>query len=327
MNKKWVLLALLACMGVSQAQAQSAVELRESQPLLPAAGVWWTPQAGDGRWGLQIEVQDGLAFADGFFTAAVFSYESDSTATQAWYITSQEYVFNPDWRQDGYIAQLDLTLARTTEGTCLLCEDGEQPGEAVAADVSSAQITFFDSINAELVVDDVVHELVKAQWGDGVGKGLTDYWQRPFQVQLDLTTDVIPDSATQWRFIDMVTPVFIAAPPATMPVEQPFYTFNLNGVRDTITIAGPTTESVAFSFELRYDANTNTPVLSLINEELVASFDLFPLSHYLVEGRVREGSTLGGRPLSGQLLMISTPSMRDDQGNALAFPFAPLTPP
>lgn len=311
--------ALLALSSVANVQAQSIAEIRDELALYPATGLWWTPGGGEGRWGVQIEVQTGQDYLDGWIGATVYSYAADGSGEQAWYAVGREYEYNFYWREDGYISKLDLQLQRTANGTCLTCEDGSLEGETVASDVTDAEITFFDSLNGELRIGDVVHPLVKAQWGDGVGASSMDFWMQPFQFQADITISSDDDGSVHWRFIDFVQPL----PGDTDGTHEDAYEFMARGEQVVMSAdGGMTTEAVNVNFEIVANDSINEYSLLFYHDDAEVNIRLFPMNRNIIEGRSVEAfSSLQDGETYGQVLMVTTPSMQDISGETLPYPF------
>lgn len=200
--------------------------LREEAPLLPANGAWWSNNTGAGRWGITVETQDSTEFLSdtdstqqAMITVNILSYEQDQPQQQAWYTSIQPYEFNADWRTDGFISELDLSLSRSANGTCLLCEDGERNGDSVISEVPSATLRFIDALNAELTVGSVTHRLTKARFADGKANSTRSYWERPFQFQFesalidnnsDANTATNNSRNLNIRHFGLVTPFLVA---------------------------------------------------------------------------------------------------------------------
>lgn len=328
MQRFLVTLALALASTVSFAQ-QSVTEMREARPLYPATGTWWSAPAGAGRWGVQIEVQQSDRFPSGLLSAAVFSYEGDDLTRQAWYVTSQEYTFNEAWRQEGYIGKLNLNLRRTANGTCLECADGMQDGESMEAEVSDVEITFNTSTTAILRAGDVEHQLVKAEFAANAGgAGTQDFWARPFQLQFQLeSSPVISDFGLALNFIDIVEPVLDRSSQTYRDRSGwDVYQFSANGSSFSTTIAGPSSEPIFGTFELFVHPELNEYFLVLNDADesgYQAELQLFPLGRYVVEGRGMAVELPTQDPsVSGfaQVLLVTTPSMRGEQGEVLSYP-------
>jgi hypothetical protein len=310
MSKKIIFLALLLLAVVSvpvQAQSLGGAFDREDVPILPSGGNWWTPDTGPGRWGLQIEVQTGTVFPLGFLGSAIFSYSSDDPSDATWYSISQPYQYNPNWRQDGYIGRMVLTLNQSRDGICLLCEDGSAAGESIVPDVSTAEIIFRDSLNAELHVGNVVHQLVKSQWGDGVEAYLDEFWRRIFRFNIEATFSgfninggsliapqrangtVTYESQTGWEVYNYTIPTVIE---------------NIdNGV-----------QAQAFQdFQLLVHTATNQyrVIYPRLSEDRRLEFKLFPQNRFIVEGRLLQGVGFpSGEDVTGNMLFMTTPSLQ-----------------
>jgi hypothetical protein len=328
------LLILAALSGFSQSvQAQDGMTaLREARPLFPATGVWWTNADGAGRWGVQIELQESAAFPDGLLTAAVFSYEADDLSRQAWYVVNQAYNFNPQWRDDGYIGRLQLSLRRTANGTCLECEDGAQAGESVDSEVGDVEITFHSSTNATLRVGSVNHELVKAEFGTTSNNTSRTYWERPFEFIMQVESEGITDTFGRGLIMRaQATPEFIRANEGILGIDgwdlyEAVVPAELFDNSDTGTMRVATqaelelfVHPVLNRYLLVVDAFSNAGTLLSVGTTL----ELFPTSRYVIEGRALNTFILFGdllRSGTGQSLMISTPSMRGGDGSELSFP-------
>lgn len=323
--------------------------LREEAPLLPANGAWWSNNTGAGRWGITVETQDSTEFLSdtdstqqAMITVNILSYEQDQPQQQAWYTSIQPYEFNADWRTDGYISELDLSLSRSANGTCLLCEDGERNGESVISEVPSATLRFIDALNAELTVGSVTHRLTKARFADGKANSTRSYWERPFQFQfesalIDNNTD--PSSPTtnarnfNIRHFGQVTPVLVAQ-------DQNFsgtagwdiYRFVAEGViiQDFLregsggTSFGSTAVDVdagdftiyandqTREYFLSYDPNANG-LLNVNSSYVDPVLKLFPNGQHVIEGRSAFNLTVptnrGETTQFANAFMLSLPSM------------------
>lgn len=314
------LLVMLA--PLAQAQSPSIPEIRDGLAVYPATGLWWTPPTGDGRWGVQVEVQSGEAFPGGWMGATIYSYESGNPQRQAWYVAAQHFSFNSNWREDGYVARMNLSLQRTANGICLTCADGGLSGNSAASDVAEAEITFFDSLNGQLRVGDVIHPLVKAQWGDGVGADARSFWHRPFQIQAHIaSTALILDGGFTYEFIDLVEPLLTRENARFRDVDGwDVYEFTARAKNEFVTIGGPMQEIVDADFELYSHAARNEHHLVFKASSAFVDIQLFPLSRYLIEGRSVQSTELYREV--GQVLMMSAPSMQGPDGEPLPFPIA-----
>lgn len=328
------LLILIVFIGFNQSvHAQDGMTvLREARPLFPATGVWWTNPDGAGRWGVQIELQESAAFPDGLLTAAVFSYEADDLSRQAWYVVNQAYSFNPQWRDNGYIGRLQLILRRTSNGTCLECEDGAQAGEGVDSEVGDVEITFHSSTNATLRVGSVSHELVKAEFATASGNTSRAYWERPFEFVMQVESDGITETFGRGLIMRaQATPEFSRANEGILGIDgwdlyeavAPAQLFE-NSDAGTMKVATQAelelfVHPVLNRYLLVVDAFSNAGTLLSVGTTL----ELFPTSRYVIEGRALNTFILFGdllRSGTGQSIMMSTPSMRGGDGSALAFP-------
>ena len=309
--------AALAC----ALPAWSQSTFRDDTPIFPSTGVWWSAENGDGRWGLVIEAQEGDGFPDGHIAVTVFSFESANTQNQAWYTSAQGYEFNANWRADGFIGDLQLDLVRSADGTCLLCQDGENAGEATAPDVSdTAQILFTDSNNAIFTVGNVGHQLVKAQWGDGVDRAFEDLFTRPLQIQFEANTS--PSGTTNFRFIDYVVPSLVQQDASFNGTSGwNVYEFIAKGELDR---GGGNVRAVEGDFQILANDESQEIFMSMNYGGFNAVLKVFSFSRHLFEGRgvssiVPQDFDLF---LNSNALIVSVPSMNifNDPG-AAPYPF------
>lgn len=325
-----ILLAGLLLSPLGQAQETISAQ-RESRPIYPATGTWWSELDGNGRWGVQVEVQENSLLPEGLFTAAVFSYEADNPEQQAWYVSNQAYEFNPNWRADGFIGRMQMDLRRTEGGTCLVCPDGQRQGETVPAEVRDVEIIFQDATNATLRVGNINHRLSKAEYVTTQGAGTQEFWARPFQVQFRLQSPVISDYAAELTAVGVVEPGLNRAQ-ATFRDRSGWdvYQFQLPAEFAFLTIAGPRTEPAQANFELYVHPELNEYYLVLVDNsenQFVSEMRLFPLSRYVVEGRpLRAGSNDGLPGYSAEVLLVNTPSMRAPNNQVLPYPLGHFEP-
>lgn len=307
MNRIFIMIVLcLALCPVSQAQGLPGGFDREDAPLMPAAGNWWTPTTGPGRWGIQIEVQTGSNFPLGFLGATIFTFESADPSIQTWYTLTGPYVYNSNWRQDGYIGEMELNLNQATNGICLLCEDGSLPGSPKTPDIASARLVFKDSVNAELIVGDVVHQLVKSQWGDGVQGHLDDFWGQVFGATVEAS---YPN--TRVNAISSVEPALQAA---TVEFEGEagweVYQYSTNVLAETLSNGQIVQIPQTFQILAHREMNQYRVAWPSATASARLIFKLFPQSRMLVEGRLLQSIGFGDDPVLANILFISSPSMQ-----------------
>lgn len=304
-----MLCALLT--SVVHAQSFGGAFNRENEPLLPSNGNWWNPDTGDGRWGLQIEVQTGTFFPQGFLGSAIFSYNSDDPSQATWYSISQPYEYNPNWRQDGYIGQMELTLNQSSNGICLRCEDGSASGMPILSDVDSARIIFRDSMNAELQVGNITHQLIKSQWGDGVEASLDEFWQRTFRFNVEATF-----LDTRINGAGLITPTRAADQVNYEGISGwDVFNYTIFVVAETISTGGQV--EIPQNFQLLAHKETNQ--YRVIYPSLTAmphlEYKLFPQNRNLVEGRLlRSVGFPAGEDVFGNVLFMTTPSLQTVNG-------------
>lgn len=308
--------AALAC----ALPAWSQPTFRDDAPIFPSSGVWWSANDGAGRWGLVIEAQEGEGFPDGQIAVTVFSFESANTQNQAWYTSARGYAFNANWREDGFIGDLQLDLVRSANGTCLLCEDGVNEGMETASDVAEdAHLLFTDSNNAIFTVGNVGHQLVKAQWGDGVNSSFDELFTRPMQFQFEANT-TFSDSA-QFRIIDFVLPSFGEQDVVfNGTTGWNVYDFTARGELDR----GGNVSSIEADFQIIANPESHEFFLNMTYGGFNAVLKMFSYSRNLHEARAVSSIVPQqlGEVLNANALMISVPSMNifSDPG-AAPYPF------
>lgn len=323
--------------------------LREEAPLLPANGAWWSNNTGAGRWGITVETQDSTEFLSdtnstqqAMITVNILSYEQNQPQQQAWYTSIQPYEFNADWRTDGFISELDLSLSRSANGTCLLCEDGERSGDSVISEVPSATLRFIDALNAELTVGSVTHRLTKARFADGKANSTRSYWERPFQFQfesalIDNNSDINPATTNSTevniRHFGLVTPLLVAQNQSFAESSGwDIYRFVAEGavVSNSVTQGSGNSSFTSTVFEadageftifandttreyfLTY--NPSGPALQVAGFSYVnPSLKLFPYGQHVIEGRSSVDQVVhtnrGETTQFANAFMLSLPSM------------------
>lgn len=299
---------LLGAVALAAATPSWAFDIfRDDTPIFPSTGIWWSSNDGAGRWGVVVEAQEGDGFPDGQLAITVFSYESANIQNQAWYTSADAYQFNNNWLEDGFIADMELDLIRSTEGTCLLCDDGENEGAPADSDVQDdANIVFFDSNNAILTVGGVGHPLVKAQWGDGVTRTFEDLFTRPMQVQFEAAT--FPSGDAVFRFADFVTPT-LAELDILFNGTGGWNVYEFSAVGD-IEVNGTILPTEA-DFQIIANDESHEFFMNMEYEGYTATLKLFSFSRHLFEGRT-VGSLVPGdleQDLNANVLITAVPSM------------------
>lgn len=299
----------VAVLGANPAQAQSfgGAFNREDVALTPATGNWWSPDTGPGRWGLQIEVQTGSFFPLGFLGAAIFTYSSDDPTIPTWYSISQPYQYNPNWRSDGYIGEMELVLNQSTNGICLRCADGSASGGPLIPDVGSARLRFLDSMNAELTVGNVVHPIIKSHWGDGVEGHLDEIWGRRARFNIEATF-----LDTRINGAGVIAPVR-QAQQVTYEGVGGWDVFNFSLIVVAETISTGRQIDVIQNFQLLSNKENNQ--YRLVYPGLTANprldLKLFPYDRSIVEGRLIDTTGFPANTTqSANALLVTIPSMQ-----------------
>ncbi|GAB4191104.1 MAG: hypothetical protein Tsb002_19510 [Wenzhouxiangellaceae bacterium] len=306
-----ILCALAMPLTAVQAQSLGGAFNRENAALLPANGTWWTPTTGPGRWGLQIEVQTGSFFPRGFLGGAIFTFDSDDPSIPTWYNFNEAYAYNQNWRQDGYIGRMDINLGQSANGTCLLCEDGTNAGVPVTPAINSARIVFKDSVNAELIVGGVTHQLVKSQWGDGPAGHLDELWEQDFAINYEATypNTLINGSGT-------IRPIRSSGGAVTYEgmdgwdslifVLRVFVETSQNGSGFT---------DLFFQILVHKESNQYRLISPNLTSATRLEYKIFPQSRMVFEGRlIRDVGFDEDAEITSNFILITSPSMQPSGG-------------